>query len=96
MVNEEIILRFTVQEEHQFLCKISGSLFTSFTCFYIVVVCIVRAISQTGIKGLTTNYIPVTMRYSGRKLVYLQIFEFIGATVSEFRFFMRIKENNVV
>ena len=29
------------------------------------------------------------MHYAGRKLVYLQIFEFIGATVSEFRFFMR-------
>ena len=28
--------------------------------------------------------------YPGRKLVYLQIFEFIGATVSEFHFFMRL------
>ena len=32
------------------------------------------------VKGLTTNHI--TMHYPGRKLVYLQIFEFIGATVS--------------
>ena len=39
------------------------------------------------VKGLTTNYI--TMHYPGRKPVYLQIFEFIGAIVSEFRFFMR-------
>ena len=41
------------------------------------------------IKGLTTNYI--TMHYPGKKTVYLQIFEFIGATVSEFRFFMRLR-----
>ena len=41
------------------------------------------------IKGLTTNYI--TMHYPGRKPVYLQRFEFIGATVSEFRFFMRLR-----
>ena len=34
------------------------------------------------VKGLTTNYI--TMHYPGRKLVYLQVFKFIGATVSEF------------
>ena len=38
------------------------------------------------VKGLTTNYI--TMHYPGRKPVYLQIF---GATVSEFRFFMRLR-----
>ena len=38
------------------------------------------------VKGLTTNYI--TMHYPGRKP---QIFEFIGATVSEFRFFMRLR-----
>ena len=31
------------------------------------------------VKGLMTNYI--TMHYPGRKLVYLQIFQFIGATV---------------
>ena len=41
------------------------------------------------VKGLTTNYI--TMHYPGRKPVYLQIFEFIGATVSEFRFYMRLR-----
>ena len=41
------------------------------------------------VKGLTTNYI--TMHYPGRKPVYLQIFEFIGATVSEFRFFTRLR-----
>ena len=41
------------------------------------------------VKGLTTNYI--TMHYPGRKPVYLQIFEFIGATVREFRFFMRLR-----
>ena len=41
-VNKQIILWFTVQEEDQFLCKISGSLFTSFiTCFYMVVACII-------------------------------------------------------
>ena len=40
------------------------------------------------VKGLTTNYIHVAMHYQRRKLVYLQIFEFIGATVSEFCFFM--------
>ena len=43
----------------------------------------------SGNKGLTTNYI--TMHYPGRKPVYLQRFEFIGATVSEFRFFMRLR-----
>ena len=42
-----------------------------------------------GNKRLTTNYI--TMHYPGRKPVYLQIFEFIGAMVSEFRFFMRLR-----
>ena len=41
-------------------------------------------ISKTGSKRVTTNYI--TMHYPGRKPVYLQIFEFIGATVSEFQF----------
>ena len=40
-VNQEIMLQFIIQEEDQFLCKISGSLFTSFTCFYMVVACIV-------------------------------------------------------
>ena len=37
------------------------------------------------IKGLTTNYI--TMHYPGTKTSLL---EFIGATVSEFRFFVRL------
>ena len=41
------------------------------------------------VKGLTTNYI--TMHYPGKKPVYLQIFEFIGATVSEFHFFRRLR-----
>ena len=41
MVNEEVILFFTVQEENHFLCKISGSLFTSFIYFYVVVACII-------------------------------------------------------
>ena len=40
------------------------------------------------VRGLMTNYI--TKHYPGRKPVYLQIFEFIGATVSEFRFIMRL------
>ena len=39
-VNKEIIFCFTVQEEDQFLCKISYSLFTSFACFYVVMACI--------------------------------------------------------
>ena len=34
------------------------------------------------VKGLMTNYI--TIHYPGRKPVYLQIFVFVGATVSEF------------
>ena len=41
------------------------------------------------LKGLMTSYI--TMHYSGRKPIYLQIFEFIGATASEFCFFWKIK-----
>ena len=41
------------------------------------------------LKGLTRNYI--TMYYPGRKPVYLQVFEFIGATVSGFHFFMRLR-----
>ena len=36
------------------------------------------------VTGLTTN--SVTVHYSGRKQVNLQIFEFIGATVNEFHF----------
>ena len=41
--NEEIILCFTVQEEDQFLYKISGSLCSHclYTCFYMVVACII-------------------------------------------------------
>ena len=46
-VNEEIILCFTVHEEDQFLCKISGSFFASFTCFYMVVACIIMNIVRT-------------------------------------------------
>ena len=38
------------------------------------------------IKGLMTNY--VTMHYPGTKTSLL---EFIGATVSEFRFFVRLR-----
>ena len=50
-----------------------------------VVACIFSGLSvKQEVKGLTTNYI--TMHYPGRKPVYLQIFEFIGPTVSEFRF----------
>ena len=43
------------------------------------------------VKGLMTNYI--TMHYPGIKPVYLQlhVFEFIGATVSEFHVFMRLR-----
>ena len=41
------------------------------------------------VKWLTTNYI--TMHYPGMKPVYLQIVEFIGGTVSEFRFFTRLR-----
>ena len=37
------------------------------------------------VRGLMKNYI--TVQYPGRKPVYLQIFKFIGATVSEFCFF---------
>ena len=37
-------------------------------------------------QEVKANYI--TMHYPGRKPVYLQ---FIGATVSEFRFFMRLR-----
>ena len=40
------------------------------------------------VKGLTTNYIHVTMHHPGRKPFYLQ---FIGATVSEFHFFMSLR-----
>ena len=35
--------------------------------------------------------LSVKRHYPGRKPVYLQIFEFIGATVSEFSFFMRLR-----
>ena len=45
------------------------------------------------LKGLTTNYIRVTIHYPGRKPVYLQIF---GAMVSEFRFFMKIKNIRLI
>ena len=41
------------------------------------------------VKGLMTNYI--TMHYPGRKQVHLQVFEFIGTTVSVFRFFMSLR-----
>ena len=49
-VNDEIVLCFTVQEEDQFLCKISGSLFTLFTCFYMVVACIIMYCQQQNRK----------------------------------------------
>ena len=49
----------------------------------------VRTISKQEVKGLMTNY--QTMHYPGRRQVYLQIFELIGAMVSEFRFFMRLR-----
>ncbi len=45
------------------------------------------ALVKQEVKGLTTNYI--TMHYPGREPVYLQIFEFIGAAVSEFHFFIK-------
>ena len=48
---------------------------------------VVRTISKTGSKRVN----DITMHYPGRKPVYLQLFEFIGATVSEFRFFMRLR-----
>ena len=37
-----------VQEED--LCKISGSLFTLFTCFYMVVACIINVLSALPVK----------------------------------------------
>ena len=43
------------------------------------------------IKGLMTNYIAI--HYPGRKPVYLQIFEFIGATVSVLH---EIKNFNII
>ena len=48
-----------------------------------------NVLSALSVKQVTKNY--KTMHYPGRKPVYLQIFEFIGATVSEFRFFMRLR-----
>ena len=41
------------------------------------------------VKGLMTNYI--TVHYPGRKPVHLRIFKFIGAMVSGFCFFMRLR-----
>ena len=41
------------------------------------------------LKPLTTNYL--TVHYPRKNTVYLQILEFIGAIVSEFHFFMKIK-----
>ena len=40
-VNDRIIHRYTFQEEVQFPCKISGPLFTWFTCFDISMACII-------------------------------------------------------
>ena len=69
---KELMKKFTVQEEDQFLCKISGSLFTSFTCSYMVVACI----TMSGLS-VKLELKHVTMHYPGRKPVYLPIFELI-------------------
>ena len=49
---------------------------------------VLSGVSKTGIKG---QIIYVSMHYPGRKPVYLQIFESIGARVSEFRLSVKNK-----
>ena len=66
----------------QFLCKIFASLLHGCGLHYNVLSGL--SVKQE-VKGLTTSYI--IMHYPG---VYLQMFEFIGATVSEFHFFINI------
>ena len=51
-----------------------------------VVVCIVRTISKAGSKGANDK-----LHKYRKKTSLLANIEFIGATVSEFRFFMRLK-----
>ena len=83
-VNEEIVLRFTVHEEDQFLCKLSGSLFLLHCC----------GLHYNLLSGLSVKRVNNKLYNCAlprKKTVYLQIFRFIGATVSEFYFFMKIK-----
>ena len=54
--------------------------------FYMVVACIIRTISKTGNKRVNDKLHNYALPRKKTSLL-----EFIGATVSEFRFFMRLR-----